>query len=335
MELYVKASFDSKEGAGYFSQDGIDEMLYVGMNAFDDLEDALEAANDGDTIVLLDKTVSEKLEYLYANGAITVEGGKRNESKGTQTSEATLNLTGAWDDMPLEISSVNFDLFKSVKIVNAYVGNISGGDVIDSEKDNGNGTGKWVDEYKAVGKAHIGDDSHVQGGIIGFNDVVLEDDAVVDGYITAIINPMMANGNSGGYKEEESSTIDQTKADISGTYTYVATNKPAGSAKITEANAGGLVGYSTVTISDGSEIWSSVYRGLNSVKSYKATYSTKYGVVTKVEENSTVYTASGTLTATDSYISGEISNYSTVTLTNTSAGFIMRDMLVKNSAKNT
>ena len=133
MDLYVKASFDSKNYGDEVKIDNYTNAI-IDINAFDDLEDALEAANDGDTIILLDKTVTEKLDYLYTNGSVTVKGGKRDENKGTQTSEVTLNLTGTVDGEPLELSTVNFDLFKSVKIVNAKTGYIAGGDVIESEK---------------------------------------------------------------------------------------------------------------------------------------------------------------------------------------------------------
>ena len=89
MELYVKASFDSK----YYGEEvKIDDYTnaIVGVNAFDDLEDALEVASDGDTIILLDKTVTANIAWIdnpalnEGTQGITVLGGKGSDDPGCQ-----------------------------------------------------------------------------------------------------------------------------------------------------------------------------------------------------------------------------------------------------------
>ena len=84
MALYVKAGF--KPGLK-FKYNGEEFEADLGVNAFKTLQEALKAASEGETIVLLDKSVTVKTDYLTQEVAMTVTGGTATEK--TQTSQAT------------------------------------------------------------------------------------------------------------------------------------------------------------------------------------------------------------------------------------------------------
>ena len=278
-----------------------------------------------------DTTIESK-----AAGSITLKIDAKTDEYSMYVGGITgyANVTATGYDKGMDEKSISIE------------GSIFGGEIKETDKVQ-NGTGKWVDEYKASGSVKLKTNIFA-GDIMGYNSVELADSVSVgmvqaNGYnlvmehYMGLMLPESPDGlpeTFGSCKEEESQNVKVDYNKISGTNSSVTTIKAASSFKAEdEVDVGGIYGYSTVTLKD--DVWVSgeINRGKDEVITQKSTYSTGKDGVTRVLEVSEVYNASGSVTATESNIAGDIVDYKAVTLTNTDAMNITRDMSAKNTTK--
>ena len=141
MNYYIKSNFGKlKEVNGEYLEQG-----YNAFTSFSLLDNY--SLKDDDKIIFLDsKTVIEDLDdyLLDLYSSKDVDYYTENES---YKSTGSLELTNS------DIQEANN--FKDVTIINSWAEDICGGEFLDVDKENANGTGKWTDEIKSIGKAKI------------------------------------------------------------------------------------------------------------------------------------------------------------------------------------
>ena len=300
MNYYIKSNFGKlKEVNG--------EELKQGYNAFTSIESLLDKYTLDyleDSIIFLDSKTVIKYKDIKTliNSSKDVNYNEDESYKPTGSLEIT-NSRISW--------ATNF---KDVTINNSSVYCIRGSELL---KENVNGTGKWTEEIKSVGKAQVKDSSIDY--LEGFSNVNVENSNV---------NMIMALNKNyytvAGYQKDEEINNLKTKYDstsVSGTITTSLNEKATGSVTIKNSQVDYINGYSNITITDTGV---SYYIASGGKYTDKETYTFKTNKDGKVTIDYTYNgsgTASNTLKVMNSYI-GSVDGFSTVTLLNSSSGSI-------------
>ena len=309
MNYYIKSNFGKlKEVNG--------EELKQGYNAFTSIESLLEKYNPRRTekIIFLDsKIVINDLydDWLNLYSSKDVDHYVEDESyKPTGSLEVTNSTIWYANN------------FKDVTINNSRAEGILGGEFLDVDKENANGTGKWTEEIKSVGKAQVKDSSIDY--LEGFSNVNVE-----NSYIDSIIAITTVGYPVVGYKkDEEINNLKINSTSVSGTITTSLNEKATGSVTIKNSEVCCIRGYTNVTITDSTvpnEIFSLV------THTYKDTYTfktNKDGQVTIDFTYNESGTTSNTLKVTNSSLEN-VDGFSTVTLLNSSSGRIQTNIVFK------
>ena len=177
-----------------------------------------------------------------------------------------------------------------------------------------------LEKYSANGSVEL--DSATVEAIEGFSKVVLKNKAYADSIIAINDGDLPDCGSYQKQISDKRTMVDGSY--YNGTLTVTITVAPAASVAVTEATVkNDIVGYKSVTLKQAQT--GNIDFGIAYTKKYTESY--KNGECT--ENTTTTYTYNGVLTATDTTINGDITGYSKVTLTGSSAKNIWQDTLAK------
>ena len=324
---YIKAKFGKLEEI-----DG--NPLEQGVNAFTNIDQIASDLQEGDTVVFLDGKVNIDDSTIPAGVNVF-----SSNNVDYYVSDVTFKAAGSLSvkDRGSENSFYNF---KDVNITDSNVSEIIGGELIETEKEKADGTGKWTDEVKASGKATVTGSSI--SSVAGYSNVTVKDSYVSD--LNAVLGHLVgtpeisgddhyfSTNGAGYYKDEESSTLVAKADSVSGAISKVTTWNTVGSVTVSGAEAGvaNICGYSKITLENGSDV-DSVYAANGSSKLVQTI---KKGFKA-VEEIAVTDIAAGSLTLKNDADVGNVYGVKTVSITNGNAGDIEGIADYKYSAKNT